>query len=112
MSDPRPALQPALPMILADEHARLSRRCAESRARSERADLLSIGQAEADADLLDACASLLALEDLILATPADSLPALALKARLLNQIPAACRHPDEVDAMVVALVRDIERLAG
>ena len=111
MSNPLPTLEGARPLIWADEHERLLRRCAESRALCERAELLASGLDDAETQLAEASAALSALEDLILATPADTLGALSLKAQLITQLPSACRHPDETDAMFATLARDIERLA-
>jgi hypothetical protein len=93
------------------ERQRLADLCRDLCAACERAERAGGDLVPIERDLGEAGTALAALDDLILATPAESLHDLALKAGLIGRLPAGCRHADETDALLQILLRDIERLA-
>ncbi len=94
----------------ASDRRRLADRCRDLVSACERAEMVGVDVAEAEREFDDSGVALAALDDMIIAMPADSLHDLAFKVRLIRTLPAECRHADETDALMQILLRDIERL--
>jgi hypothetical protein len=95
----------------AGDRERIAERCRELCVACEQSERLGQDVAALESELDEARSSLAAIDDVIMAMPAESFADIVLKARLVQSIPAWCRQPDETEGLLAILTRDIERLA-
>jgi hypothetical protein len=95
----------------AGDRERFAERCRDLCAACDQSEQLGEDIAALEQELDEARASLVAIDDVIMAMPAESFADVALKARLIQNIPVECRQADEMAGLLTILTRDIERLA-